>query len=387
MKAYNRRQRVCAALNHQEPDRCPCDMTISPPAYMELCRYLNIEYEPRWWDDNNHAFPSVECLEKLDIDVMHIPPYFFMDKNFNPYSSDEFLTQWGIKRKKVVDCDNSFMYEIVDHPLKDAQTVDDILNYHWPKPEDMYDPSKAENMVHHLYNDTDFALTLVMGGWLFEMGQFLLGFENYLIYLYEEPEMAEAIMDKTSEIQMQLETMVLRSIGKYLSYIRLNGEDMGMQNGMLISPDYYRRVVQPKHAREWNHLKREFKAVNPDGKLCVHSCGGIYPIIPDMIAAGMEILNPIQPNAANMDTAAIGQMFGDKLCFHGGIDSQNLLLNGTPDEIRVDVKKRIHDLGQGGGYICAPSHNIQYGIPMENVLTMYDAVHEFGKYPLTGNTL
>lgn len=381
MKTYTRRERVTMALNHQEPDRCPCDLTISPPAYDELCRHLGISYDPLWWDDQNHAFPSVECLEKLDVDVMHIPSYCFVDKDFDMYAPI-VRTQWGFERKKVKDSENSFMYELANHPLENIESVEEVYNYNWPKAEELYDPGKAEEMVRHLYNETDFALTLVTGGWLFEMGQFLLGFQNYLIYLQEEPEIVEAIMDKTSEIQMEVETMVLQSIGKYLSYIRLNGEDMGMQKGLLINPKYYRRVVKPKHQREWNHVKNEFRKVNPEGKLSIHSCGGVYPIIPDMIEAGMEILNPIQPNVSNMNTEVLGREFGDKLCFHGGIDSQNLLVNGTPEDVRKEVHTRIRHLGQGGGYICAPSHNVQYGVPMKNVVALYDAVHEFGKYPL-----
>jgi uroporphyrinogen decarboxylase len=381
MKTYTRRERVATALNHQEPDRCPCDLTVSPPAYDELCKFLGISYDPLWWDDFNHAFPSVECLEKLDVDVMHIPAYCFVARDFD-MNADRVTTQWGLERMKIKDSPNSFMYEYAGHPLAGISSVEEVYAYPWPKAEDLYDPSKAEELVRHLYHETDFALTLVTGGWLFEMGQFLMGFENYLIALQSEPEIAQAIMDKTSEIQMQLETLVLQSIGKYLTYIRLNGEDMGTQNAPLINPAYYRQVVKPRHAREWNHVKQEFRKVNPDGKLCIHSCGSVYSLIPDMLEAGMEMLNPVQPNAAMMDTAVLGREFGDRLCFHGAIDSQRLLVSGTPEEIRQDVKQKIRDLGTGGGYICAPSHNLQYGVPGENVLALYDAIHEYGKYPL-----
>lgn len=381
MKQYTRRERVSEALNHREPDRCPCDLTISPPAYMELCKYLGIRYEPLWWDDYNHAFASVECLEKLGVDVLHIPAYCFVPPDFDMYAP-MVKTGWGLERKKIQTHGSDFMYELAGHPLKDAESVEDVLAYPWPKATDLYDPSKAEDLVRHLYNETDFALTLVTGGWLFEMGQFLLGFEKYLVYLYEEPEIVEAIMDKTSEIQMELETLVLQSIGKYLSYIRLNGEDMGTQHAPLINPAYYKKVVKPKHQREWSHIKREFHKVNPDGKLSIHSCGCVYPMIPDMIEAGMDMLDPVQANAAMMDTAVLGREFGDRLCFHGGIDTQRLMPNGTPEEIRMDVKKRIRDLGQNGGYICAPAHNLQYGVPQENIVALYEAIHEFGRYPL-----
>ena len=181
---------------------------------------------------------------------------------------------------------------------------------------------------------------------------------------------------------MKVETMVMDTIGEYLTYVRLNGEDVGTQNGPLINPAYYVQVVKPRHETEWSHVKKEFRKYNPQGKLSVHTCGGVYPFIPHFIDAGADILNPIQPSAAGMDTELIGREFGGRLCFHGGIDSVNVLALGNEQDVRNEVKKRIHDLGQGGGYLCAPSHNIQGGVPMENVIAMYEAIHEYGKYPL-----
>lgn len=381
MKTYTRRERVEMALNHMEPDRCPCDLTIAPPAYMELCEYLNLSFEPYWWDDCNHAFPSVEVLEKLNVDVMHFPATPFIPKNFT-IDQDEFRDQWGILRKKIWDTETDFMYINGDAPLKGIEDVADVYAYNWPEPEELYDPDIAVPLVRSLYNETDFALTCQFGGHLFEMGQFLLGFEDYLAYLYTEPEIVEAIMDKTREIQMKVETMVMESIGQYLSYIRLCGEDVGSQNGPLINPEYYAQVVKPRHAIEWNHVKSEFKKYNPQGKLSIHTCGGVYPFIRHFIDAGADMLNPVQPTAVGMDTEQIGREFGESICFHGAVDSVQALVRGTVEDVRKEVQKRIIDLGQGGGYICAPSHNIQGGVPMENVIAMYEAIHEFGKYPL-----
>ena len=380
-KVYSRRERVETALNHKEPDRCPCDLTISPPAYQELCDYLGTKFEPYWWDDCNHAFPSVEVLEKLNVDVMHFSANAFVPKNFT-IDQDEFRDQWGVQRIKIWDTSTDFMYSNGKPPLEGVEDVVDVYAYDWPDPEELYDPEIAVPMVKSLYEETDFALTCQFGGHLFEMGQFLLGFEDYLAYLHMEPEIVEAIMDKTREIQMQVETMVMQTIGKYLTYVRLCGEDVGTQNGPLIHPDYYARVVKPRHAVEWNHVKNEFHKVNPQGKLSIHTCGGVYPFISHFIEAGADMLNPVQPSAAGMDTEKIGREFGDRLCFHGGVDSVRVLAQGTPEDVEKEVQKRIRDLGQGGGYICAPSHNIQGGVPMENVQAMYEAVARYGKYPL-----
>lgn len=379
MKNYTRRERVETALNHMEPDRCPCDITISPPAYQKLCDYMGIKFEPYWWDSFNHAFPSPEVLEKLNIDVMHVPAYAWVERDFD-IEKDEFLNAWGVLRKKVWDTDTDFMYMNATAPLAGIEDVADVYAYHWPDPEQLFDPDKALPLIRDLYNETDFALTTQFGGHLFEMGQFLLGFEDYLAYLYTEPEIVMAIMDKTREIQMQVETLVMKTVGKYFTYVRTCGEDLGTQNGPLINPEYYAEVVKPRHAIEWNHMKTEFRKYNPQGKVSVHTCGGVYPFIQHFIDAGADMLNPVQPTAKGMDTELIGREFGDRICFHGGVDSVNVLNFGTKEEVRQEVKKRIHDLGKGGGYICAPSHNIQSSVPCENIFTMYEAIREFGVY-------
>ncbi|GHV79899.1 uroporphyrinogen decarboxylase [Spirochaetia bacterium] len=378
-KVYSRRERVAEALNHREPDRVPCDLTISPPAYGVLCEHLGIKYEPYWWDDCNHAFPSVECLEKLDVDVMHIPAYAFVPKGFS-MELPEFRDQWGVLRKKVEDTPGSFMYINADVPLKDAETVEDVLNYAWPTVDDLFDPSKIEELAKQLYKDTDFALTLVTAGHVFEMPHFLMGFERYLIDLYENEEIACAAMDKMVEINKKLFTAVMKACGKYLTYVRTNGEDIGTQNGPLLAPDKYRELVKPRHAEEWANMKNEFHKYNSDGKIAMHTCGSIKAFLPDIIDAGADIINPIQPNARDMDTGELKRLFGAKVCFHGGIDSQGALVSGSVDDVRAEVKRRINDLAPGGGYIATPSHNIQFGVPPENIIAMYDAIHEFGVY-------
>ncbi len=381
MKTYTRRERVATALEHKEPDRVPCDLTISPPAYQKLCDHLGMKYEPYWWDDCNHAFPTPECLEKLNVDICHFPVQCFVPRDFD-MNAPEFRDQWGILRRKVEDAPGSFMYISVDAPLKGCESVDDVLNYNWPTADDLYDPDKAIDTVKNLYNNTDYALTCVFGGHLVEMGHFLLGMEDYLVYLHTDPDIVFAIVHKTMEIQMEVEKRVFETIGKYLTHVRLNGEDLGTQSGPLIAPKMYDEYFRELHRKEWSFAKDEFHKVNPRGKLMIHTCGGVIDFIPSFIYAGCDILNPIQPNAKGMDTELIGRLYGDKLCFHGAIDSQGVLSNGTPDEIRAEVRKRIKDLGQGGGYLAAPSHNIQSNVDPRNVVTMYEAIHEYGKYPL-----
>lgn len=377
---YTRRERVAEALNHREPDRVPCDITIEPTSYQALCDYLGEKYEPRWWDDWNHAYPSAAVLEKLDVDVYHVPlkaapKEFDVDKT-------EFKDAWGITKKKVINPDGSFMYNLMDNPLKDAECVADIESYPWPDPEEIVDVSGLSAEVKYLYDNTDFALMATFGGNVFERAHYLRGMTNFLEDLIIEPEIAQALMKKVLEIQMQVDKNVLRAAGKYLTYMRFNGEDVGTQTGQLISTDLYLREVRPNLEMEWKTAGKIFREENPGAKICMHSCGAVFDLIGIFHEMGADIVNPIQPRAKGMDTAKIKEVYGREVCFHGAVDTQEVLNKGTVEDVRAEVRRRIRDLAPGGGYICAPSHNVQAGMPVENVIAMYEAIHEFGTYPI-----
>ncbi|MDR0718883.1 MAG: hypothetical protein LBF78_04545 [Treponema sp.] len=375
-RSYTCRERVVAALNHQQPDRTPCDITIEPAIYQQLCDALGLKYEPYYYDDWNHAYTSPEVAEKLKVDVLHIPlkntpAEFTMEKT-------EFNDAWGIKKRKIINSDGSFMYSLVDNPLADAGDISDILNYHWPLPEEIVDTSGLREEVAHLYNNTAFALTATFGGNIFERSHYLRGMENFFVDLIDNPDIARALMEKIMTIEMAVDEIVFDQIGEYLSYMRFNGEDMGSQNGPLISTVLFSEMVRPYLEKEWRRAKKIFQKYNPDGKISVHSCGSVMDFIPIFIDMGADILNPIQPNALGMDTKRIKEQFGDRLCFHGGVDSQEVLNSGSCADVEKEVITRLRDLSPEGGYICAPAHNIQYGTPIENILTMYETIHAKG---------
>lgn len=377
---YTKRSRVAAALNHREPDRVPCDLTIEPTSYQALCDYLGEKYEPLWWDDWNHAYPSPEVLEKLNVDVYHMP-LKATPREFD-ISKLEFKDAWGITKRKVVNADGSFMYNLMDYPLKDAECAADIEAYPWPDPEEIVDVSGLQAEAKFLYNNTEFALMATFGGNVFERAHYLRGMTNFLEDLIIEPEIAQALMKKVLEIQMKVDENVLRAAGKYMTYMRFNGEDMGTQNGQLISTDLFLSQVRPNLEREWRNAKKIFCEENPQGKICIHSCGAVFDLIGIFHDMGADMVNPIQPRAKGMDTAKIKGTYGRKVCFHGAVDTQKVLNEGTEEDVREEVRTRIRDLAPGGGYICAPSHNIQAGMPVENVIAMYEAIQEFGKYPI-----
>jgi uroporphyrinogen decarboxylase len=380
-RIYTRRERVETALNHREPDKCPADITIEPSAYDELCKYLGCKFEPYYWDDWNHAYPSVEVLEKLNVDVCHV------DIHNSPKGFDlevtEYKDAWGVKRRKVFGEGGGFSYQFADYPLENAETVEDIVNYnHWPKAEELIDISHLEEEVKYLYNNTDFALMATFGGNIFERPHYLRSMQNFFIDLMSDEEFSKALIGKVLEIQKQVDELIIKTIGKYLTYMRLHGEDLGSQSGQLISLGTFNNVVRPFMQDEWNWIKALNKKYGPQCKLAVHSCGAVFNFVPTFIEMGADILNPVQPNAKGMDTKLLKESYGDKICFHGAINTQGVLASGTVADVRNEVRTRIRDLAPGGGYICAPSHNIQYGMSAENILAMYEAIQEFGKYPI-----
>ena len=375
---YTRRSRVAEALNHREPDRVPLDLTIVVQPYKELLDHFGMK-DDIWWDEWAHAFPTPEVLEKLDVDVMHLP-WGKTAKGFWDPKETDYIDEWGCRKIRIDDPYGGFLYQMVDHPLKDAKTIEEIEAYeHWPS----FDEPRLEGfeeLVKQLYEETDFALTMTFGGNVFERSHYLRSMDEFFVDLLVEPEKAAAVMKKVLEINKKRNEQTLKAVGKYLTYFRFQGEDFGSQAAPLISVDTFRKVVRPFLEEEWRAAKAEFIKHNPDGKIAVHSCGAVFDFIDDFIDMGADILNPLQPNAAGMDTKKIKECFGDRLAFHGAVDSQGVIAQGTIEEIREEVKQRLMDLKAGGGYILSPSHNIQSNIEPEKVIAIYETAHEYGRY-------
>jgi uroporphyrinogen decarboxylase len=219
----------------------------------------------------------------------------------------------------------------------------------------------------------------VLGGisaGMLEMGLWLRGFENFFCDLHENRSLAEAICDKILELKMRYWEKALSLLGDLVDVVQ-EGDDYGGQQGLLISPQIWREVFKPRLRQLFSHIKR----CAPHVFIFFHSCGSIYEIIPDLIEVGVDILNPVQVAAANMDTKRLKREFGDCLTFWGGgVDTQRVLPRGTTEQVREEVKRRIEDLAPGGGFVFATVHNIQADVPPENILAMWEAVQEFGRY-------
>jgi uroporphyrinogen decarboxylase len=168
----------------------------------------------------------------------------------------------------------------------------------------------------------------------------------------------------------------LDAVGEYIDVIVVS-DDLGCENGPLISPELYREIIKPAERKLWQFIKNNTKAY-----LFLHSCGSISKFIPDLIEIGVDILNPIQVSAKDMDTKRLKEEFGDRMTFWGGVDTQSVLPFGSSEEVEREVKRRISDAAPGGGYVLTAVHNIQAGVPPENICMMYDAARKYGRYPI-----
>ena len=381
MHELTSRKRVIMALDHQEPDRVPWDCNFTVGAYTQLMDYLGLtigeEIKPNL---GTIVRPSRALMEELQVDLYYIhlaaskctPPFEFGMENY----TDE----WGVTYRKVPN-PTGFYYEIVDHPLASA-TIEDLDDFPWPDPFDSSRTAGLKEKCRDLYENTNFALVGKFSTPIFEQAFYLRGLEQWLIDLAIDPEFACALMDILTDIAIGLAESGLKACGNYIQIYRLAGDDQGHQQGTFLSPKMFRDLVKPRFKRLYHSVINALFERNPNCKLKTHSDGDVYPIISDYIELGLDVLNPVQPYVAEMDHSRLKKEFGSRLSFHGGMDIQRVLPFGTPDEVKAEAKKVIEILGQGGGYIMAPTHYVQADVPPENIIALRDAVMQFGRYPL-----
>ena len=377
------RERVLRALEHREPDRVPISMTITIDAYNNLKKYMGIEIDEtpkvgRWTDVSIH--PRV--AEEYGLDVVRLGNP--LDKSRNKVEPTlpqaAFADEWRCEWAKVERPDGAYYYEMIKHPLAECTKPSDLDGFPWPEPEDV--KPEAVEYFHKVSETTDLAIMTKIAGAVFELATYMNGHQKWYTDLAVHPEFAYAVMERIAEIQAQRDINALTKLGKYVDVLRMSGEDMGTQEGPLISMKMFRKLVKPHLQKVWSTAKEYLTAENPRGKIMLHSCGAVRGFMKEWADMGLDLLDPIQTRAKGMDTALIKKEHGDRLSFHGAIDIQWLLPHGTPEEVKSDVRKRIKDLAPGGGYIVAPSHNVQGDTPPENLIAMRDAVWEYGYYPI-----
>jgi len=401
----NSRERVMAALMHEEPDRVPVDLGgmfstgIMGIAYNKLKAYLGVKGgRTRMYDLGQQlAEPEVEVLKIIGADVLPVlieypkrwkksvlpdgspceVPYYF-NPEVLPDGSKVLRDYKGRIIAKMPK--NGYYYDSVYHPLEKARTIEDIEEYDFYKPVNKEIMQEIIRDLHerakYLYENTDYALMLNGAGSIYETAQGLLGWQNFMVKLIRNPEFIATLLDKIVEANIKRLEKILPAVNGYVQIVQV-GDDLGMQNGPQISPKLYRNLIKPRHKKLYRYIKTHI-----DAYLFIHTCGSVYHFIPDFIEMGIDILNPVQVSAKNMDTKKLKEEFGDKITFWGGgCDTQRVLPFGTPRDVEKEVKRRIEDLAPGGGFVFTQVHNIQAGVPPENVMAMYNTVKKYGKYP------
>ena len=231
-------------------------------------------------------------------------------------------------------------------------------------------PTRLGRGARKLRERTDRAIIGLFGGNLLEIGQFLYRNDNFLMLLAGNPRRAHEFLDRLVEIHLANLERFLAAVGPYIDII-LFGDDLGMQNGPQISPAMYREFFKPRHAKMWRRAKEL-----ADVKVMLHCCGGVRPLLADLIEAGLDAINPVQISCAGMEARGLKRDFGDRLTFWGGgCDTRYILSHATPEEVRDHVRGQVAILAPGGGFVFQQVHNILADVPPENVIAMFDAVN------------
>lgn len=405
------RERITAALNHQEPDRIPVDLSghrssgIAAVAYGRLREHLGLPKEPiRVYDPVQQlAIVGEDVLQRFGIDAIELGRAFANEDTWwaewvLPDGTPCLMPKWALPERLdgewVIRARNSdriiarmpdgcLYFEQCYWPFADGDDLDrlrDILDESmWtsiasppgPIVRGSDGPKLLEEGARRLRAGTDRAIIGLFGGNLLEMGQFLYRNDNFFLLLAGDPDRAHEFLDRVVEMHLANLERFLGAVGPHLDVI-LFGDDLGMQKGPQISPRMYREFFQPREKLMWTRAKQ----LAPHIKIMLHCCGGVRELLPGLIEAGMDAINPVQITCTGMDPAELKREFGTRMTFWGGgCDTRDMLVHGTPVAIRDHVQRMMDIWRPGGGYVFQQVHNIMADVPPENVVAMLDAVN------------
>ncbi len=360
------RERFQATMAHHDPDRPPLDLGctsltgLAPGVQGRLMAVLGLAKDgPR---DHNHVAESL--LAWSGSDFRGVGGVLTLRGTLaRTVSPTENIDCWGVRRKLL-----GGYWEIVESPLKGA-SINDLEAFPWPDPElddGLLASLRAE--ARRLAEETPYVVVAehpVFG--ILELACWMCGYDEVLTRLALEPDFVHAFFRRYFTIQMRVIEQYYEAVGEYAD-LTMSGDDFGTQSGPLMSPAMFREFIAPYFSERITRTK----ALGPR-YYWHHSCGSIARLLEDIIACGVDILNPIQTSAVDMAPAALKEAAGDRLTFWGAIDVQDLLRNATPSEVAACVHETIATLGRDGGYVVAPAHNIQDDVPPENIVAMIEA--------------
>lgn len=343
------KERVLKAVRHVEPDRVPVDMWALPPITDRLRERLGVADDEAVW-------------QKLGIDLRSVWPAY-VGPPLQVFDDGSYVDWWGLRKRRVGPFE-----EVVVSPLARAESIADIDAYPWPDP-DWFDYQGMRPVCEAL---SEYALVIRDPGpnatCVLRVAMFLRGMEQFMMDLAVNPALAQAIVAQVEQFYLELNRRILDAVGDLTDFYFL-ADDVGVQDGLMISPAMFRKFVRPSLTRfiEQAHQHNQ--------RVIYHTCGAVRRLIPDFIEMGVDVLNPIQTSARDMDPASLKRDFGAALCFHGGLDIQTVLSRGTPDMVHAEVERLIDVLGTGGGFILAPTNNIMPETPLANVFALYKAAN------------
>jgi uroporphyrinogen decarboxylase len=359
VSGYNARvlkpkERIRIALAHEEPDRCPLDLWLTPEVEAALMQEEGVgdPYELR-------VALGHDCL----ISNVGLVASFYMSEE------PEYVDPWGITFRRVALAAGQGHYtEMVGHPLAGDDAK--LASYSAPDPHEPSQYEEASRLIAR-YGQTH----AIVGGILcsgFEGPWYLRGLAQFLTDMMLNKDYAHALSDLVADYYLQAGLKLIETGCDLI----LAGDDVGTQDRMLISPQLFREFVKPSYGRLFGAYKR----ANPELRIATHICGYVEPILDDLIETGVDVLNPVQPLA--MDPARLKKRYGRRLSFWGAVDDQRVLPLGRPEEVEAEVRLRLKQLAPGGGYILCSSHNVQPGTPLGNIRAFYRAAERYRGYPL-----
>ncbi len=380
------RERVLTALDHREPDRVPFDLNstlvsgIHHIAYNRLREYLGLKKKETELFDRVQGLARVhdDVYEKLEVDTRGVltgsPFGWELELEVSP-EYEQFTDVWGITWRRPKP--HGLYYDMVGHPLK-GKTLDEVKKYDWPNPRDENRMMGIKKEASKLSKSDCLVVlgTVGMTVGLLQTFQWLLGYEDSFYALAADPELTHYLVGKLAEMDIEFWEWAIPYLGDDIKVV-LYADDFGMQTGPVFSYEMYKRYFHPWYSKIFSTIKKQ----RSDLYIFFHSCGSSRFILPDLIESGVDIFNPVQYTSADMEPGKLKKDFGEDLTFWGGgIDTQKILPTGSVQQVRDEVKRRIDDFAPGGGFVFNTIHNIQPDVPPENIMAMWEALREYGRY-------
>jgi len=368
MSGLSHRERVMMCLNHQQPDRVPMDMMgnatmLLDQTYLRLRDYLGLEPIDPVRSGSSANYYDERILKYLDIDFRRVFLKKAPTNQATRHDDGSYTDAWGIRYKQ-----HGIFVNIMESPMQNVQDIGDVEAFPWPKAEDLYITDGLEAEAKRLFEETDYAIVArnpLSPGFL-DLGSWMVGMADFLMLLALKPDVAERIIAHILEIYKGVYSIFLDAVGPYVQIVEV-ADDLGGQQQPLISPRMYRQLIKPAETELYTLIHEKA----PEAFIIHHSDGNIFKIIPDLVEAGVNILNPVQTSTKGMDAALLKETYGHKVSFHGAIEK----MEASKDELVAEVKEKCQVLGRGGGYILA-SCNHMIDVEPENIIAMFETARE-----------